>query len=293
MSDANTTWSTAFRGLIADRAPSAEKPVRTNPRPPGVVRRGSTTHLLWDHLSECPGRLFTAGELQAILGAPRGAISFSASYLVGLGLLEVVEDPRNSRYQRYRLKNGSRATISDRRVDETAQTGGDSDRPAVAALHPMPERDGSTTHPKALAWAQRREGSLHAEKLRMDGACSPATSSDVLSPGAPAGRVRDDGRRGSEASKHAGYLGSAEPPQARLQPGTAAAQEAVSVVPLDHLGGRDPADTGVGPTSWDPTECSVESHSPGDAPGTSDDVGPDASAQSEVGQGFIPLEVGP
>jgi DNA-binding transcriptional ArsR family regulator len=110
----NSAWSASFIRLISDRRAEAEIHRRHNPRPAGVIRRGSVTHQIVELLEECPRRAFQAGELQTILGSQRGAISFALHWLTRQGLVDVLDDQRNPRYRRYRFMKETCAEVSER-----------------------------------------------------------------------------------------------------------------------------------------------------------------------------------
>lgn len=107
-----TPWVTAFAQLTAQMAtsPRVERP---NPRPAGVVRRGSPAHVIFEHLAECPSRFFTLEEIRRITGTSHATASTSVMRLVGWGLVEAVPDARNSRYRRYRVATKAEIQVSD------------------------------------------------------------------------------------------------------------------------------------------------------------------------------------
>ena len=98
-----TRWDAQLLAL-AGRA--AEPPVpRHNPRPAGVIRRGSATHLVLVALRSRPGfvRHF---QIQVATGLTPKAIDWALIFLRSRGLIEAVPDGLHSRYLRYRAKPG-------------------------------------------------------------------------------------------------------------------------------------------------------------------------------------------
>lgn len=156
--DHNQRWSLAFMQLLAARQADTERFRRFNPRPAGVIRKGSVTHGLFEHMAESPGRIFESRELQMILGAQRGSVSFSLHWLTRRGLVEVLEDPRNPRYQLYRLASGAHAEVSVRPAGDCAsQVSTECEVRDAKAVH------GPPPHQRIQAWTQRRAVAHHAE----------------------------------------------------------------------------------------------------------------------------------
>lgn len=103
MNSPDQRWRIAFARL-GDSPSTDSKPRRstpTNGHLKGVVQRGGGAHLVFEYLAECPGRAFTAGQIQAFTGLSRPAVSWGLYYLSRQGLIETLADPRNSRYHRY------------------------------------------------------------------------------------------------------------------------------------------------------------------------------------------------
>lgn len=103
MNSPDQRWRIAFSRLVDTSSPDP-KPRRGPPfnaNPKGVVQRGGGAHLVFEYLAECPGRAFTAGQIQAFTGLSRPAVSWGLYYLSRQGLIETLADPRNSRYHRY------------------------------------------------------------------------------------------------------------------------------------------------------------------------------------------------
>lgn len=76
---------------------------RHNPRPPGVIRNGSTTHLVLQLLQGDPGRYFNHAAITWNTKSTGKAVSWALLYLKAQGLIECVGDPRNERYARYKF----------------------------------------------------------------------------------------------------------------------------------------------------------------------------------------------
>lgn len=79
------------------------KPVRYNPRPPGVMQRGAAYTLLEYMRQQHPGRYFTSLDLIRATGNTHSAVSWGLYFLRTLHYVETAPDPRNARYLRYRL----------------------------------------------------------------------------------------------------------------------------------------------------------------------------------------------
>ena len=82
--------------------PPCSKAVRFNPRPPGVIREGSTSDLVLKFLRESGG-FKTECQILWKVRRSHSAVSWSLLYLQRQGLVEGRCDPtRNSRYLKYR-----------------------------------------------------------------------------------------------------------------------------------------------------------------------------------------------
>jgi hypothetical protein len=110
-------------GQLANRPGSLNLVVQKyNPKPAGVIRHGSTTHELLEHLQKAPARYFTHADLMYRLNCTRRALSWALIYLRSLGLVESFSDEtRNARYLRYRLSGDSHAKPQ---ISPTPQAGG-------------------------------------------------------------------------------------------------------------------------------------------------------------------------
>jgi hypothetical protein len=92
--------------LLALAGRVSEPPARSfNPRPPGVIRRGSATHLVLVHLRSQPG-FVRHHQLRIAVDRSPKAIDWALVFLRSRGLIEAVPDGLHSRYLRYRAKPG-------------------------------------------------------------------------------------------------------------------------------------------------------------------------------------------
>lgn len=114
-------WAVAFAQLTAPSAPE-NRAERFNPRPAGVVRRGSPTHILYEFMTEASERWFTELEIRRFTGLSHGAASYAILFLSRRGYLDTTTDPRNGRYQRYRIRQGVEPVISERPDQTTRAT---------------------------------------------------------------------------------------------------------------------------------------------------------------------------
>lgn len=81
---------------------SRQEPVKFNPRPPGVIRPGSATDLVYQALRAQPARYFTCGDLIEVTKRSHAAVSWALIYLRRHRLVRVVGDTsRNRNYLRY------------------------------------------------------------------------------------------------------------------------------------------------------------------------------------------------
>lgn len=81
---------------------------RYNPRPAGVIRDGSASHVILAYLATRPARFVSCAELITGTGRTHAAVSWALVYLRSIGSIEAVSDAsRNPRYNRYRLAKGS------------------------------------------------------------------------------------------------------------------------------------------------------------------------------------------
>ena len=82
--------------------PPCSKAVRFNPRPPGVIREGSTSDLVLKFLCESGG-FKTECQILWKVRRSHSAVSWSLLYLIRQGLVESRPDVvRSSRYKKYR-----------------------------------------------------------------------------------------------------------------------------------------------------------------------------------------------
>jgi hypothetical protein len=103
-------------GWLADQLQSinnasARPPLlRFNPRPAGIIQKGSTTDEILQILMAHHDRYFTCEQLMSMTKRTHSAVSFSLLYLRGQQLVDTVQDlPRNSRYLRYQIKKSKGA----------------------------------------------------------------------------------------------------------------------------------------------------------------------------------------
>ena len=76
---------------------------RYNPRPPGIIRKGSATEAVLLALQSSPGMFLTFGQILARSKRTDKAVSWGLIYLRSQGRIEVSGDPRSDRYRRYRF----------------------------------------------------------------------------------------------------------------------------------------------------------------------------------------------
>lgn len=91
----------ALAGRVAN-APGA----RYNPRPAGVIRRGSATHLVLMHLRSRPGFVRHWQIARDTSLSPK-AIDWALIFLRSRGLVDAMPDGLHSRYLRYRARPGA------------------------------------------------------------------------------------------------------------------------------------------------------------------------------------------
>jgi hypothetical protein len=94
-------------GWVASQI-GAMQPSRSNafnPRPPGVIRPGSGTHMLLQLLERNPNRWFFHQELVLALGRSKGEVDWAVQYLKQRELIEwrETELPARRAVMRYRL----------------------------------------------------------------------------------------------------------------------------------------------------------------------------------------------
>lgn len=80
-------------------------PWPSNPFPPGI-RAGSTTDRVLSELRRAFPQSLEHGQLRHRCQAARGAICWATSFLIHLGKIYAITDPRSPKYQRYRLASG-------------------------------------------------------------------------------------------------------------------------------------------------------------------------------------------
>lgn len=102
MTDAPRGFWQDFVAAAAASDPSP-RPLRFNPRPPGVIVPGSGTDVVLRLLREAPGTMSRA-QIIWRSGKGRGAVDWALEYLRSQGLIDVFPDGRNLRYLRYRAR---------------------------------------------------------------------------------------------------------------------------------------------------------------------------------------------
>jgi hypothetical protein len=85
-----------------------ERLTRFNPRPEGVIQQGGATEAVLAYMQLHPRRWFRHYEITHAVTHSRVAVDWALIRLKSYGLIESVSDEgRNSRYLRYRLKQGA------------------------------------------------------------------------------------------------------------------------------------------------------------------------------------------
>ena len=96
-----------FEMLLAQAASAAnQEPPRTwpmNPFPRGV-REGSVTDKVLTELRRVAPRALEHGHLRMRLNAGRGAVSWATAFLIHMGEIEQLSDPRSPMYRKYKLR---------------------------------------------------------------------------------------------------------------------------------------------------------------------------------------------
>jgi len=100
--------TSAIAWLVAQAQTAAAAPPppeRFNPRPPGVIREGSTTQLVLVYMRERPQQLHPHWQIVAGVGRSKVAVDWALAFLRKQGLVDAIPDRgRNARYFRYRIK---------------------------------------------------------------------------------------------------------------------------------------------------------------------------------------------
>ena len=88
--------------------PPVSQKKRFNPRPAGVIRHGSSNHLVLTFLLESPG-FKTEAQIRWHTGLPHSKVSWACLYLRRNGLVEALPDhARCARYCKYRATDAGR-----------------------------------------------------------------------------------------------------------------------------------------------------------------------------------------
>lgn len=95
--------STRWVALEILRIKRTAEPARFNPHPVGVMWPGSATEAVHRYLSERAGRGWVQRrQIVAATGRSGKAVDWALIFLRANKLVEASEDPRNTRYLRYR-----------------------------------------------------------------------------------------------------------------------------------------------------------------------------------------------
>jgi hypothetical protein len=73
-----------------------------NPRPPGVIRHGSTTDAVLSFLATHSDRRWRHWQIVVAVKRPHKTVSWALVYLGALGLIESTPDASHSRYKKYK-----------------------------------------------------------------------------------------------------------------------------------------------------------------------------------------------
>jgi hypothetical protein len=263
-------WDNILRQLAPQHGGLNLNQPRFNPRPAGLIRNGSATHILLELFRANPGLFFTHSQLRARTGCTVKATDWALIFLRSQQLIEcATDDFRNARYLRYRLSKGShvnKAEISQapkaggggvsrnaqampgaqvQGLSEVRGSGGKNLPTVDTQLGPVHPGHGTGTDTGALAGTQGRDAGVHAGKLHMDN----TRPTDAEAPVVPQGDIAgpDDDLCRSDTPSVDAYLVNGEAPDSkRVQPGVAQGDEALQEVNLAILAGRDLAVTGMG-----------------------------------------------
>jgi hypothetical protein len=280
-------WGNAFSQLTQGTA-APESVGRLNPRPAGVVRRGSASHLIFEFLAECPGRWFEAGQIIKFTGLSRPSASWALIYLTRQGYIHATaDDARNPQYLKYTAggvhvqisecssEKGAQRLVRDEAALPAVDAPGmaairrrwDRDLPAVGELRSVPSGHGPSANVGELARTQGRQQPLHGEQLSLDNGRRADAPPTVLPPSAPQGWPSPDGRRGVPDSGDAGMECAQEPVDAGVRSEPATTAQALPSLDVGHLAGGDAPDTRMGPQAGDfaliPLEPSEQWHASG------------------------------
>jgi hypothetical protein len=98
-------FMSAAASAAAAKSEARRPPWPTNPFPTGI-RAGSTTDRVLSELRRAFPQSLEHGQLRHRCQAARGAICWATSFLIHLGKIHAITDPRSPKYQRYRLAPG-------------------------------------------------------------------------------------------------------------------------------------------------------------------------------------------
>jgi hypothetical protein len=263
-------WDNILRQLAPQHGGLNLNQPRFNPRPAGLIRNGSATHILLELFRANPGLFFTHSQLRARTGCTVKATDWALIFLRSQQLIEcATDDFRNARYLRYRLSKGSHVNKAEISQAPKAGGGGVSRNAQAmpgAQVQGLSEVRGSGVKicpqwirnwdrfiqdmgpaPTQAHWLGRRDVTLGytPEKLHMDN----TRPTDAEAPVVPQGDIAgpDDDLCRSDTPSVDAYLVNGEAPDSkRVQPGVAQGDEALQEVNLAILAGRDLAVTGMG-----------------------------------------------
>lgn len=93
--------------VLCARISVAGTVMRAGATPAGVLREGSTTHTVLEYLRRRGGRSFvTRRQILVATGRSQKAVDWALHFLRAVELIETTDDPRCTRYLRYRARPG-------------------------------------------------------------------------------------------------------------------------------------------------------------------------------------------
>lgn len=96
-------FASAAASADAARLEAQRPPWPLNPFPKGFHPGSTTDRVLQELLRVAPAPL-EAGQLRFRCNASRGAVAWATRFLIELGKIEQIHDPRNPCYRRYKAK---------------------------------------------------------------------------------------------------------------------------------------------------------------------------------------------
>lgn len=98
--------SSVFNFLVAtvlNTASPAPKPQPFNPRPPGIIQKGSATEVVKNLFDASPSRHYTFDMIAAATGRSKPSIDWALTFLRSQTYIEARQnDSRNARYYTYK-----------------------------------------------------------------------------------------------------------------------------------------------------------------------------------------------